>query len=652
MTLLPACALRLCLLALLLALLPAAAPAAPLHIGAEANRVQAAGASLIVAGATDAVTMAGDSATFRNLGTVTQTGSGHAILLQSGKGLVVTNGSRSNPSALIETRDSEPIQAKAGVSGISLDNFGTVLSRNVSGKGSQAVDFSDVAGANSVNNHEHGELRATDADALRPGNQGIVVNAGKIVATVERSNKNIAAIDTQQHSGVRVTNASGGLIDGARHGLTGGTKDDQRFTLSVTNEAGAIIRGNDGAGVNIDGAGAGQMITVRNHGSIVGTGIHGDGDGIDVDGLVDITNTGLIRSVNAVSAQQDGMAFSEGISAGGGSIVNAGTIEGLVAPGNGNAVGRAIALVGNDRKNAPPGAREGIYGNARVVNQRGGIIRSANESAIVAAGEPNAFTVTIDNQAGATIVGGGSSVAALRSTSNRTSMTNAGTIDGSSSNKAIALAQAGNILTVKGGNAVIKGDIDGGPGGGNTMVVDAGAGRQFAYAGTIAQFDTLTVKSGNARLSGQLSFKNQTMVSGGTLTLVGAQPIAPGSKLVLAGGVLNVAATGRAGQTFASLALEQDTRIESGAATLSFDRVGNITPGKTLTLSGPLHFAGNQADDANFQALLRATRIGDGAAAFRFDGRYTHVLPASGTAPEKASAGLARAGLPALVGAP
>lgn len=118
--------------------------------------------------------MAGDSATFRNLGTVTQTGSGHAILIQSGKGLVVTNGSRSNPTARIETRDSEPIQAKAGVSGISLDNFGTVLSRNISGKGSQAVDFSDVAGANSVDNHAHGELRAIDADALRPGNQGIV----------------------------------------------------------------------------------------------------------------------------------------------------------------------------------------------------------------------------------------------------------------------------------------------------------------------------------------------------------------------------------------------------------------------------------------------------------------------------------------------
>lgn len=113
------------------------------------------------------------------------------------------------------------------MSGISLDNFGTVLSRNISGKGSQAVDFSDVASANSVNNHAHGELRAIDADALRPGNQGIVVNAGKIVATVEHSNKNIAAIaaiDTQQHSGIRVTNASGGLIDGARHGLTGGTK--------------------------------------------------------------------------------------------------------------------------------------------------------------------------------------------------------------------------------------------------------------------------------------------------------------------------------------------------------------------------------------------------------------------------------------------
>ncbi|WP_332879592.1 PEP-CTERM sorting domain-containing protein [Massilia sp. S19_KUP03_FR1] len=621
---------------LLLAALSASVSAAPFSITTNSSTAQeagagavAAGASLTVAGPTAAVTMSGRRATFSNFGSVAQTGTGHAILARSGAGLVITNGSRSNATALIEATDSEAIQAKPDVSGIAIHNFGTVVSHNVSGKGSQALDLSDVAGTNTVNNHERGELRATDADAVRPGKQGIVVNAGKIVSLVKSSAKNIAAIDAQSHTGIRVTNASGGLIDGARHAITGGRKDDQPFTMTVNNEAGAIIRGKDGAGLNFDGIGAGQVITVRNHGSILGTGLTGDGDGVDVDGLVDITNTGVIRSVNAFSKNEDGPAFSEGISAGGGTIVNAGTIEGLVAAGNTNAVGRAISLVGNNLKRGKPGEREGIYANTRVVNQRRGMIRSASESAIVAAGNPNAFTITIDNQAGATIEGGGTSEAALRSTSNRTSITNAGTIDGAASNKAIQFGQANNTLIVQGGSAVIKGAIDGGPGGGNTMVVDAGAGRQFAYAGTIARFDTLDVKTGNARLSGQLSFKNKTVVSGGTLTLVGAQPIAPGSALVLAGGILNVAGTGPAGQAFASLSLEGDAVIESGRAALSFARVGNIEPGKTLKLSGPLQFIGDQGRDANFQALLRVTRIGDGAVTASFDGRYTNVTPAS-----------------------
>jgi len=637
------------LLLLLLASLSGAASAAPFSIKANSNTAQtagagtvAAGASLSVSGTNAAVTMSGRRATFSNFGTVAQTGSGHAILATSGAGIAITNGSRKNATALIEARDSEAIEAKPGVSAITLHNFGTVVAQNVSGQGSQAIDFSAVAGANIVNNHERGELRAIDADAVRPGRQGVVVNAGKIVSAVKSSTKNIAAIDSQQQTGARVTNTSGGLIDGARHGIAGGRKDDQPFTMTVNNEAGAIIRGKDGAGVNVDGAGAGQVITVRNHGSILGTGVHGDGDGVDVDGLVDIVNTGVIRSVNAVSPKRDGMAFSEGISAGGGTIVNGGTIEGLVAEGNTNAVGRAISLVGNDLKKGKPGAREGIYGNARVINQRGGMIRSPNESAIVATGNPNAFTITIDNQAGATIEGGGTVEAAIRSTANRTSITNAGIIDGAASNKAIELGHPNNILIVKGGGAVIKGAIDGGPGGGNTMVVDAGAGRQFAYAGAIARFDTLDVKSGNARLSGQLSFRNKTVVSGGTLTLVGAQPIAPGSALVLAGGNLNVAGTGAAGQVFASLSLEDDAVIESGHAALTFARVGHIVPGKTLKLSGPLHFIGDQGRHANFQALMRVTRIGDSPVAARFDGRYTNVAPAS------ARARLARTGAPRL----
>ena len=46
-------------------------------------------------------------------------------------------------------------------------------------------------------------------------------------------------------------------------------------------------------------------------------------------------------------------------------------------------------------------------------------------------------------------------------------------------------------------------------------------------------------------------------------------------------------------------------------------------------LSGPLHFIGDQGRDPNFQALMRVTRIGDGAVTASFDGRYTNVAPAA-----------------------
>jgi hypothetical protein len=54
--------------------------------------------------------------------------------------------------------------------------------------------------------------------------------------------------------------------------------------------------------------------------------------------------------------------------------------------------------------------------------------------------------VTIDNQAGATIKGGGTTAAAIDTSSSfdDVTITNAGTIDGSSSGKALVLSQNGH----------------------------------------------------------------------------------------------------------------------------------------------------------------------------------------------------------------
>lgn len=118
-------------------------------------------------------------------------------------------------------------------------------------------------------------MQAAGADAVRPGVNGIVFNAGTMKST--------------------------SVVDGTHHGIIGGTLNNTViFTMSITNNAGDIIKGNDGAGINSDGFNNKESVTVINNGTIIGNGITGDGDGVDVDGLVNLNNTGVIRSLNSL----------------------------------------------------------------------------------------------------------------------------------------------------------------------------------------------------------------------------------------------------------------------------------------------------------------------------------------------------------------
>ena len=243
-----------------------------------------------------------------------------------------------------------------------------------------------------------------------------------------------------------------------------------------------------------------------NHGTITGNGVTGDGDGVDVDGLVHLTNSGTIHSLNAFSQPADGLAFSEGITVGGGTITNSGTIEGSVAAGNTNAVGRGITLSGNDRAD---GGRDPIYGDASVTNQAGGLIKGDSDSAIAVVGaNASGHKVTIDNQAGATIKGGGTTAAAIDASNgfDSVTITNAGTIDGSSSGKAFVLSQnSNNAVTISGGAASVLGGMDGGAGGVNKLNFDIGNGNSFSYTGTVSNFANTEVMSGTTNLSGSIA---------------------------------------------------------------------------------------------------------------------------------------------------
>ncbi len=586
--------------------------------------------SLTLGGGTAPITVTSSGTnSITNSGQIIQTGTGRGIVSTTGAGtLVITN----NAGALIRTADADVLRiTPASIVGATLNNYGSIISLNASQGGSQAVDWSNVtAGSNVINNYAGGLLKATEADAVRPGVNGVVNNAGTILS-ITTTGSSSDGIDMQNNSGAQITNTSTGLIEGGRHGITGGAADATvSFVANIANSGN--IKGDNGSGINLDGFNSKQVVTISNSGSITGNGVTGDGDGIDVDGIVHITNTGTIRSINAFSAVAGSPAQSEGITVGGGTIVYSGLIEGDVAAGNTNAVGRGISLLGND---IVTGGREAIYGNAVVTNQSGGRIIGQSDSGIAVDGPASGFTVTINNNAGATIQGGGTANAAIRTGADNDTITNGGTINGASSGKAIDMGAGNNTLIIVGGTASVIGSINGGVGGTNTMTINPGAGNSFAYSGAISNFNTVEVQSGQVTLSGASTYTGTTMVSGGKLTLDGANRLSADSSLTLSGGTLELANAGSAnGQTFSRFSLLDNSILELDSSSITFDGLGSVATGKSLTIldyvfaSSPdyaFRFLGDFSMNADFLALLGETTIDGRAARFSFDGVYTDV---------------------------
>jgi hypothetical protein len=570
--------------------------------------------------------------------------------------LVVTNGSATNATASMVTQSGDVIQLNASNDSGTVYNWGSMTSTNNPAGGAQVIDFSNVVtGSNVVYNYATGTMTSTAADAVRPGVNGIVNNWG-LIKSIAGSSTSADGIDLQNNSGVTI-NGNAGTIEGARHGITGAQLTaTTSYTLTVTNLAGATIQGDNGSGINIDGVNGLEVVTVINGGLIVGNGVTGDGDGVDVDGLVKITNTGIIRSANAVDPAA---AFSEGITVGGGTITNSGTIEGLVAAGNTNAKGIGITLTGNDVAGSTTGEREGLYGNAVVVNQTGGLIRGQNSSAIVAKGDSTngLYTVSISNDATSVIRGGGTIDAAIQLGADSATINDSGLIDGSSSGIAIAGAAGSLTINITGGQASVLGNIVGGTGT-NAMKIDAGSGNSFAYSSGISNFSTVEVAGGTVTLSGVNTYTGTTTIDAGArLVLDGAGRLAAASSLNLAGGTLALLhESGANAQEFFSLSLTGNSAIDLAGSSLTLDGLGVVAAGKTLTVldylasTSPtyaLRFFSDLTGSADFLALMSATTIDGYAVSYSFDGAYTDVTAA---VPEPANVALLLAGL-GLLGA-
>jgi len=608
----------------------------PQTLGAASGQtgtVEATG-SLTVSGATVAVTISGNNATLTNLGSILQTGSGRDIRDNTGvTNLVINNGSTTNSSALMQTADADVIQMNKSPASVVLNNYGTMTSLNASLGGAQAVDFNAItSGSNVINNFAGGILQAQDADAVRPGVNGVVNNAGIIRVSLSSSTGN-DGIDAQTNTGVQITNDTTGLVSGARHGITGGnTTGTGAFTMSITNNLGGIIQGNDGSGVNIDGINGNELVTIVNHGTITGNGVTGDGDGVDVDGLVNLTNTGTIRSLNAFNDT------SEGVTVGGGTINNSGTIEGSISTSaNNTGTGRGITIAGVDKDaNDNPIPPQAPYAATTITNS--GLIKGDSDSAIAfTSAAASGFSHTITNQVGGVLQTGSATAAAIVTAADTVTINNSGTIDGSSSGKAIVGGSGNLTLNVVGGAASILGNIAGGVGGTNSMTVDAGAGNSFGYAGSISNMNSVVIKSGSTTFSGVSTYTGTTEISGGVLTLNGSNRLAAGSSLNLKGGTLRLANAGGAnGQTFSSFSLSDNSLIDLAESSLTFNALGTTVAGKSLTIvdwsasTSPnyaFRLLGDDTTNSAFLALLGDTTIDGQKAGFRFDGTFTDVAP-------------------------
>jgi subtilase-type serine protease len=544
-----------------------------LGVGGTTGVVESGGSFILPVGNSSvAITLTG-SATITNSGTIEQLGTGRAIRDNTG-GLTVTV--TNNAGATILATDGDVIQMNQPNSNIVFNNYGLLNSLNVSNGGSQAIDFNAITtGSNVLHNFATGVILANEADSVRPGVNGFVYNDGIIKSTNNPgSTSSSDGVDLQANSGVTVVNATTGtaqapgtgLIEGARHGITGGNTDvttDGTFVLNVTNNQGGTIRGDNGSGINIDGFNAKELVTIVNNGTIIGNGVAGDGDGVDVDGMVNLVNTGTIKSVQAFNDA------SEGVTVGGGTIINSGTIEGDNVNGG---IGRGMTLAGLDKDPTTDAAipTEGIFGDTTVTNS--GLIRGQTDSGIAVTGAATAHTLTITNLAGGTIEGGGATAAAIFTGAQNSTVINYGTITADASGRAVDFGSGNSNLQILGGSAVINGDISGGTGT-SSLTINPGSGNSFNYGGAISNFSSVEIGGGTVTLGGTSTYTGATTVDAGVLAVNGS--IASSAVQVNNGATL--AGTGTVG----------NTTIASGG---TISPAGNGAIG-TLSVNGNITFA-------------------------------------------------------------
>ena len=271
--------------------------------------------------------------------------------------------------------------------GVALDNAGLITST----KSGQALDFASIESGDvtvTITNQASGEIKAADADGIRPGENATVTNFGLIEADSLGDGGN-DGVDLREASMSHVINKTGGAIRGAHQGVNGG--EDGKGTVLVTNEEGASIIGRNGSGVGSDNTGK-----VINYGTIQGNydptlGVNGDGDGVDIDFYAEIDNWGLIEGTGAGGVDSGGQPNNaEGVPIGGGVVNNyeGGRITGqargmLVDDGSGGSAHYATQVTNFGQIDGQSGYGIKLVGEFDDTIVNGGLISGANGQAVL-----------------------------------------------------------------------------------------------------------------------------------------------------------------------------------------------------------------------------------------------------------------------------
>ncbi len=452
---------------------------------------------------------------------------------------------------------------------VTVDNAGTI--KTVGSGSGQALDFHDInagaLGQVKIINETTGVIQAADADGIRGARFTTIDNWGQIAAAnFSPASTGNDGIDFQANDGSAVNNHFGGSITGARHGITGD------LPVAITNDG--TITGQLGSGINLDTASA-TTTTVVNGGAGVIVGNAGgtsDGDGIDIDGLVSITNHGLIKALGTSAGQ-----LSEAVTIGGGTIDN-------FSDGSIVSVERAITVDDSNLGNA--------FAPTIIYNE--GLIQGDDGEAISIT---DTFADTITNKG---VINGGISTGDGADVFNLYAGSTTGTIDAGVGSDTINLVGPGSgtlsgvanaeVLSVEGGAWTL---LDGETYAGGASIA-GGASLQLGSGGTAGALsadvadDGLLIldRSDATSLSGAISGAGVVRQAGaGVASLTGHNSYAGGTDL--AGGTLDLAFSDSAGSgpiTFE--AGDQRLVLEVAASPAFTNTLDGFAAGDSIDLAG------------------------------------------------------------------